>query len=218
MYPRPIQQLITAFGRLPSVGERTAERYVFYLLKSGKKDVAELALSLKNLITEVKSCEICWNFTDQIPCRICSDKKRDHSTICVVAEPQDIPAIEKTGEYQGVYHVLRGVIKADEENLNELKIEELITRLKDQNIKEIILALNPDLNGETTMMYLSKRIKKEIQKFTPLNSHHGRADSRTGFNKVKISCLARGLPMGGDLQYADEITLENALKNRTTNT
>ncbi len=205
MYSKPIQQLISAFSKLPSVGERTAERYVFYLLKSGKKNVAELTLALKNLIESIKTCPICFDFTDSEPCLICADKRRDHSTICVVEESQNVQTIEKTGEYHGVYHVLRGVIKADEDNLGELKINELIKRLsaievptsdgKDYKSKEVILALNPDLNGETTMMYLAKKIKANN-----LN--------------IKISRLARGLPMGSDLQYADEITLANAIKNR----
>lgn len=196
MYSHPIQQLIIAFSKLPSVGERTAERFVFYLLKSGKKDVAELTLALKNLIVSVKSCEICWDFADKSPCSICVDKKRDHSIICVVAEPQDIQALEKTGAYHGVYHVLRGVIKTDEDNERELKIKKLIDKFKNQKTKEVILALNPDLNGETTIMFLEKQIKKTNP-------------------KIKITRLARGLPMGSELQYADEITLSDALKHRT---
>ncbi|HBU06774.1 MAG TPA: recombination protein RecR [Candidatus Magasanikbacteria bacterium] len=193
MFSKSIQQLITAFSKLPSVGERTAERYVFYLLKSGKKDAGEITLALKNLIDTVKSCEICWDFSDSSPCTICSDKKRDTKTICVVAEPQDIQAIEKTDEYNGLYHVLRGVIKADDDELNNLKIKELITRAK--TATEIIFALNPDLNGENTTMYL-------IDKLKTINP------------KLKLTRLARGLPMGSDLQYADEITLGSAIKNR----
>lgn len=195
MYSKPIQQLITAFSKLPGVGERTAERYVFYLLKSGKKNVAELTLALKNLITSIKSCEICYDFSDTSPCSICNNNKRDHSIICVVEESASIQTIEKSREFNGVYHILRGVIKADQENLAELKINKLIERTKNSKIKEIILALNPDLSGETTMMYLTKKIKE-------VNP------------SVKISRLARGLPMGSDLQYADEITLGSAFKNR----
>ncbi|MFZ2190258.1 MAG: recombination mediator RecR [Candidatus Magasanikiibacteriota bacterium] len=193
MYSKSIQQLITAFSKLPSVGERTAERYVFYLLKSGKKDAGEITLALKNLIDTVKSCEICWDFSDSSPCTICSDKKRDTKTICVVAEPQDIQAIEKTDEYNGLYHVLRGVIKADDDELNNLKIKELLARAKTAD--EIIFALNPDLNGENTTMYLIDKLK-------------------TANPKLKLTRLARGLPMGSDLQYADEITLGSAIKNR----
>ena len=195
MYSKPINELLKAFSKLPGVGERTAERYVFHLLKSGKKDVAELTLALKQLIDSVKSCEICWDFADRSPCAICADKNRNHGTICVVAKPQDIQALEKTGAYHGLYHVLRGMLKTDEDNLGELKIEELIKKLRNKEIKEIILALNPDLNGETTEMFL----EKQINKTNP---------------KLKITRLARGLPMGSDLQYADEITLGNALKHR----
>lgn len=197
MYTKSIQQLIEAFSRLPSVGERTAERFVFYLLKSGKKEAMELVLTLKNLIDNVKSCEVCWDFSDSTPCKICRDKNRDHSTICVVADSQDLQAIERTNVYHGTYHVLRGLIKTDDEmSLEKIKIRELFNRLKNPNIKEIILALNPNLSGETTMMFLERKLK---------------AISPT----VKISRLARGLPMGSDLQYADEITLESSIKNRS---
>jgi recombination protein RecR len=198
MYARPIQQLIQAFRNLPSVGERTAERYVFSLLRSGKKEVAELTLALKHLSDTIRSCEICWNFSDKTPCAICSDNKRDKTIVCVVADPQDLEAIEKTRGYAGLYHVLRGVIRADEDdNLRYLKIKELITRIQQNPVAEVILAFNPDVPGETTMMYLEKEMKKN----TP---------------EVKITRLARGLPMGSDLQYADEITLGSALKNRLT--
>jgi len=196
MYSKSVQQLITAFAKLPSVGERTAERFVFYLLKSGKKDAAEITLALKSLIDNVKSCETCWDFTDSVTCTICADKTRDRQTICVVAEAQDVQTIEKTGEYQGVYHILRGSLASDIDNSSELKIKELLDRTK--TAKEIILALNPDLAGENTMMYLAQKIKKNNL-------------------KIKITRLARGLPMGSNLQYADEITLSSALKNRTSN-
>lgn len=197
MYSESIQELINAFSQLPSVGERTAERYVFHLLRSGKKDVAELTLALKNLIDNVKSCETCWDFSDSNPCPICDDTKRDHTTICVVADFQDVQAIEKIGSYPGVYHILRGSIKADSDELENLKIKDLFKRISlDKNIQEIILALNPNLEGETTMMYLQREIKKQNP-------------------NIKITRLARGLPMGSDLQYADEVTLESALRNRT---
>lgn len=199
MYSKPIQELITAFAKLPSVGERTAERYVFHLLRSGKKDVAELTLSLKNLIDNIKSCETCWDFSDSNPCPICTDIKRDHTTICVVADFPDVEAIEKIGFYSGIYHVLRGIIKADGDELDNLKIKELFKRIElDKNLQEIILALNPNLEGETTMMYL----QREIKKINP---------------DLNVTRLARGLPMGSDLQYADEVTLESALRNRIKN-
>lgn len=199
MYSPSIKKLIRALKALPSVGERTAERYVFYLLKSGKKEVTELMLSLKELIDTVKSCEICWNFSDQSPCVICQDIKRDASTICVVADPPNVEAIEQTGAYKGRYHVLRGMMDGDaSETMQLLKIKELLTRVKapEPKIKEVLLALNSDLPGETTMLYLTQ----EIEKTNP---------------EVKVTRLARGLPLGADVRYADEITLGSAIKNRT---
>ncbi len=199
MYSPSIQNLIKAFKKLPSVGQRTAERFVFYLLKSGKKEVGELTLALKELIDTVKSCEVCWNFSDTSPCPICQNPKRDHTTICVVADPQDLAVIEGTGEYRGLYHVLRGQVDpTDAESLTKMKVKELLegTRNKEQGtIQEVILALNPDIAGETTMLYLEKELKSVNQ-------------------EIKITRLARGLPMGGDLRYADEITLGSAIKNR----
>lgn len=196
MYSPSIKQLISAFTRLPTVGPRTAERFVFYLLKSGKKEVVELVLALQNLIQTVKSCEECFDFADKSPCPICADKKRNHNIICVVKESQDLQAIEKTAEFSGVFHILRGTLRADQDKPAEhLKTQELFERVAKGGIEEIILALNPDLPGETTMLYIEKRLK-EIQP------------------TLTISRLARGLPMGSDLQYADEITLGSALKNR----
>jgi recombination protein RecR len=199
MYSKSINRLIDSLKKLPSVGQRTAERFVFHLLKSGKKDVGELILALKDLIDNVKSCEVCWDFSDENPCHICRSASRDRGLLCVVGDPQDIHAVEKTGIFTGLYHVLRGVIEPEEGGLDpKLKIKELLSRSSPKNktaLKEIILALNPDMEGETTMMYL----EREIKKMNP---------------KIKISRLARGLPMGGDLQYADEITLGSALKNR----
>ena len=197
MYSKSIQNLIDAFRKLPSVGQRTAERFVFYLLKSGKKEVGEITLSLKELIDNVKSCETCWDFSDHNPCAICNNKTRDQSLLCVISEPQDIPVIERTDMYNGLYHVLRGAIEpGDEEEIERIKIKELFKRIKnDKEIKEIILALNLDLSGETTMLFLEKKIKE-------LNP------------EIKITRLARGLPMGSDLQYVDEITLGSAIKNR----
>jgi len=198
MYPIPIQQLINAFTKLPTVGGRTAERFVFHLLKSGKKPVAELTLALKNLIDNIKSCEVCWDFSDQSPCRVCADTKRDQSTICVVKNFQDVQVFEKTRKYTGVYHILRGTIRPDDEkSINFLKIKELLGRAKQEQVKEIVLGLSPDIQGETTMMFLEQKLKATNP-------------------KLKVTRLARGLPMGSDLQYADEITLGSALKHRTT--
>ncbi len=198
MYSSSINKLIEALKKLPSVGQRTAERFVFYWLKSGKKEVNELRDALDKLLQNTKSCEICWNFDDNSPCHICSDPKRNKEVVCVVADPQDLVAIENTHEYNGLYHVLRETISPDDDEteIARIKIEELKKRVSNKEIKEIILALSPDLPGETTMMYL----KKELAKINP---------------ELKITRLARGLPLGSDLQYADEITLISALKNRT---
>lgn len=196
-YARPIQQLIDAFSKLPTVGPRTAERYVFYLLKSGKKDVSEITNALTHLISSVKSCERCWDFADQSPCHICTDSKRDQKTICIIAEPQDLQAIERTGAYTGTYHVLRGTVSPEHDKpSNYLKIKELFARIQKEQTTEIILALNHDMRGETTMILLEQYVKKQ-------------------FPSVTVTRLARGLPMGSDLQYADDITLGSALKHRT---
>lgn len=204
MYSPSIDNLIKAFKKLPSVGQRTAERFVFKLLKSGKKDVVEMMLALKNLTDNVKSCEICWNFSDTNPCAFCQDTKRDRTTICVVLEPQDLYVIDETKAYRGVYHVLRSLLDAtDEESLSKMKAKELFERIrgnvgynKETPVQEVILALNPDLAGETTMLYL----ERELKTIKP---------------ELRVTRLARGLPMGGDLRYADDITLESAIKNRT---
>jgi recombination protein RecR len=197
MYARPIEALLRALSKLPGVGPRTAERYVFHLLKAGKRDVAELATALQTLITSVRSCDTCFDFSDQSPCGVCRDAKRDRSTICVVADPSDMQALERSRVFHGMYHVLRGTIDpaADEEN-TMLKTAELLRRVRTPDIKEIILAFNPDVAGETTMMYLERQLRNA-------NVH------------LIISRLARGLPMGSDLRYADDITLGSALSHRT---
>lgn len=198
MYSSSINKLIEALKKLPSVGQRTAERFVFYWLKSGKKEVNELRDALDVLLQNTKSCEVCWNFDDNSPCHICSDSKRNKEVVCVVADPQDLVAIENTHEYSGLYHVLRGTLSPDDDEteIAKIKIQELKKRISKKEIKEVILALSPDLSGETTMMY----IKKELLQINP---------------DLKVTRLARGLPLGSDLQYADEITLISALKNRT---
>jgi recombination protein RecR len=192
MYSPSINNLIRQLKKLPSVGQHTAERFVFYWLRSGKKDVTELLLALKELIENIKSCEVCWNFSDQSPCPICIDSKRDQTVICVIATPQDLAAIEQIHEYHGRYHVLRGTLNStDEESIQKMKIKELLEKIAVSSpagggvrgggsTQEIILALNPDLPGETTMMYLQKRIKETNP-------------------TIKITRLARGLPMGSDV-------------------
>lgn len=201
MYSYSIDNLIKQLKKLPSVGVHTAERFVFYWLKSGKKDVSELMLALKALTENVKSCSICWNFDDTNPCRICQDKKRNQNIVCVVEQVSNLAVIEATGEYKGSYHVLRGLIDpSDEESLSKTKTQELLQRMRgakeSPEISEVILALNPNISGETTILYLTQKIKE----INPT---------------MKITRLARGLPIGSDIRYADEITLSKALENRT---
>jgi len=194
--PQPIQNLIDEFSKLPGIGTKSAQRLTFYLLRCPDQDINNLAQAIGNLKKKIRFCEQCFNLSEQNLCPICQDPKRDKSIICVVEDPLDIVALEKTGEYKGVYHVLHGVISpADGLGPEQLKIKELISRIKQGKgkIKEVIIATNPSLEGEATAMYLLRQLK-------PLG--------------VKITRIARGLPVGGDLEYADEITLTNALKGR----
>lgn len=205
-FPPPIKNLLDHFSRLPGVGPKTALRFVFYLLKQPKEEVVKFAAALGAVKSSISTCNVCQNFLEKNPCSeqsqgacpICADSRRDHTAICVVAQHQDLPVIENTGEHHGTYHVLGGVLDPLHGITPEqLKIKELVARIQSSNgkIKEIILALNPDLEGETTMLYLTKLIKS--------------------FGKpIKITRLARGLPMGSDLEYADEVTVSDALKGR----
>ncbi len=197
-FPPPLQSLIDHFSRLPGVGPKTALRFIFYLLKQPKIEVENFSAALGVLKNSISTCAICQNFSENNPCAICADSRRDHGTICVVAEHQDLPVIENTGVHNGTYHVLGGVLDPLHGiTPDQLKIKELVARIQNAKgaIKEIILALNPDLEGETTMLYLTKLIKS--------------------FGKnIKITRLARGLPMGSDLEYADEVTVSDALKGR----
>ncbi len=195
MYQPAIQNLIDKLSHLPSIGPKTAERLVFYLLKRPPEELEQLASAILKAKQTIKICPNCFNFSESIPCPICSDSHRDHSLICVVSKPQDIVAIEKTGFFSGVYHVLGGNINPLENSFPEdLRINQLLIRIKNHNIKEIILALNPDIEGETTSLFLINLLKKN--------------------QEIKITKLARGLPMGADVEYADEVTLENALRGR----
>lgn len=192
--PLAIQNLIQQFNKLPGIGNKTAERFVFYLLKQPKAEINEFILALNNLKNNIKLCQICFNFSETTPCNICSDSTRDKSIICVVAASPDIIALEKTSDFHGVYHVLNGLINQIEDmGPEKLKIKELVNRIKKQPTKEIILALDATMEGETTAMYLARELK-------PLN--------------IKVTRLARGLPMGSDIEYADEVTLASALAGR----
>jgi len=189
-----INNLIQEFNKLPGIGPKSAQRIVFYLLRSGdeqSKLLAEAILSLKRKIT---LCSTCCNVTESDPCAICRSDKRDRSQICIVEQPQDIIALEHTGIYQGMYHVLHGAISPTEGiGTEDIRVRELMNRLKDGTVKEIILATNPNLEGEQTAMYLSRLI-------TPLG--------------IKVTRLARGLPFGTELEYADDVTLTRAIEGR----
>jgi recombination protein RecR len=191
MFPKSFQKLIDHFSSLPSVGPKMAERLVLHLWKQDKEKLEDFGERLKSLKTNIKFCKNCFNIAENDLCVICSDKKRDQSVICVVEEPLDIIAIEKTRLMRGLYHVLGGTISS--QNGQDLKISELKNRLKSGEIKEVILATNPTTEGEATALYLARFIK-------PLN--------------IKTTRLARGLPTGGDIEYADEATLSGAIEGR----
>jgi len=194
-FPASIKDLIDQFTKLPGIGPKTAERLVFHLLKQPKENLVKFGLTLEHLKDKIIICKQCQNFSETNPCLICSDKKRNNKVICVVATPQDLLSLEKTNEYQGVYHVLGGVIDPLEGiTPDQLKIRELFERVKKDGVLEIILALSPDLPGETTMLYLTKLLKQ--------------------FKDIKVTRLAQGLPSGSDLEYADEVTLTSALRGR----
>lgn len=196
--PSSLQRLIDELSKLPGIGPKTAQRLCFYLLKKDNVDISMLSQTIANLKQGVIFCSICNNMAEKDPCSVCSDNTRDHSLICVVEEPLDALAIDKTNQYKGVFHVLGGVLNPMEGiGPEDLKINDLIARIshKELYFKEIILATNPSLEGETTAMHLSKLIKAANP-------------------EIKITRLARGLPMGGDLEYADDITLTRALEGR----
>lgn len=194
-YPNKIEKLLQVFSTLPGIGRKTAERFAFFLLKQPKAAIQTFADALKDLQNEHFFCSVCGNFSENAGfCSICANPQRDDSIICIVEEIQDLHGIENTNEYYGHYHVLGGKMDAIEGiSPEKLNIAKLIERLKTGTVKEIILALNPDLPGESTALYLKKLL-------LPYN--------------IKITLLGRGLPMGGEIEYADEITLTNALKSR----
>lgn len=192
--PASIQNLIATLSSLPGIGPKSAERLTFYLLKQDQTTLANFSRSFADLKKSIKTCSHCHNFTETDPCVICRDKGRDQHKICVVSEPLDVVAIEKTHEFNGLYHVLQGTISPiDGIGPEELTIDQLVKRVKDDRITEVILATNPTTEGEATSLYISKLLKP------------------TG---VKMTRIARGLPIGGDLEYADEATLSRALEGR----
>ena len=196
MYEGAIQDLIDELGRLPGIGPKSAQRIAFHIIQSERVDVTRLADVLRTVKERVKFCIECGNISEEDLCRICRDPRRDNSLICVVEESQDVMAIEKTREFRGKYHVLGGAISPiDGIGPENLRIRELMARLADTNIQELIIATDPNLEGEATASYLIRQIK-------PLG--------------IKVSRLASGLPVGGDLEYADEVTLGRAFEGRRT--
>lgn len=193
-FPAAIQNLIDDLSNIPTVGPKTAQRYVFYLLKQPKEFLAKVGLDIVNLKKNLKICSFCLSVSETDPCPICADKSRDASTICVIATQPEMLAIETTKRYNGLYFLLGRNLRPQEGvSLEKTSLAKLEARLKQGKIKEIIIALSPTLEGETASLYLAKILK-------PLN--------------IKTTRLARGLPMGSDIEYADEITLNNAMKNR----
>ena len=194
LYSPSIEKLIESFEKLPSIGNKTAARLAFYILNASEEETNEFVNSIINAKKSLKYCSICWNISDTDPCPICANPKRDKTQICVVEDVRDIIAMEKTHEFKGVYHVLHGSISPmNGVGPDDIKIKELLSRLMDGQVKEVILATNPRVEGEATAMYLSKLIK-------PLG--------------IKVTRIAHGIPVGGDLEYTDEITLTKALEGR----
>lgn len=193
MFPKSFQKLIDHFSSLPSVGPKMAERLVLYLFKQEQEKLDDFSQIVRDLKKNIHYCTQCFNISENGLCAICADKKRDQTTICVVEEPLDIIALEKTRRMRGLYHALGGTINAPADKNNPLKIHELLARLKKNNIAEVIIATNPTTEGEATALYLARLIK-------PLN--------------IKTTRLARGLPTGGDIEYADEATLRGSIEGR----
>lgn len=195
MYSEAITKLINQFEKLPGIGHKTAVRLAFYILESPKSTAQEMSSALIEAKDKVKFCSCCYNITEQDPCEICASNKRDETTICVVENVKDVVAMERTHEYKGKYHVLHGSISPmNNITAGDVKIKELLERLKDDVVKEVILATNPTVEGEATAMYISRLIK-------PLG--------------ITVTRIAHGIPVGGDLEYTDEITLIKALEGRT---
>jgi recombination protein RecR len=193
MYAGPVQDLVDELSKLPGIGPKTAQRLAFFLLKSGPDETRSLAQAMLEVADKIRFCARCFNISTDELCNFCADARRDASVVCVVEEPRDIPPVEKTGEFHGLYHVLGGAISPiDGVGPNDLHIAELLERVK-EGVKEVIVATNPNVEGEATAMYLARLL-------IPL--------------EVKVTRIASGLPVGGDLEYADEVTLGRALEGR----
>lgn len=193
-YAPPVAKLIDEFEKLPGIGHKTAQRLALYVLSLSSEKAGALASAITEAKEKIGYCSVCSNLTDIDPCSICRNQMRDASVVCVVEDPRDVIAIEKTREYKGLYHVLQGVISPmDGIGPEDIRIKELLVRIKDNVIKEVIIATNPDIEGEATAMYISKLLK-------PLG--------------IKTTRIAHGVPIGGDLEYADEVTLAKAIEGR----
>jgi len=191
--PESVQRLVEAFSRLPGIGPKTASRLTYHLLRQPPDEANSLADAVRDLKAKTRLCEVCFNITEATPCPICKSDERDRAILCVVEEPLDVLAIERTRDFRGLYHVLHGAISPmDGIGPEDLKVRELIARVQAGGVREVILATNPSLEGENTAMYLHKKLAPS----------------------VKVTRLARGLPVGGDLEYADEVTLSRALEGR----
>lgn len=193
-YAEPVAKLIEELSKLPGIGPKTAQRLAFFLLNVSTDYAKGLAKAIIDAKEKIKYCSVCSNLTDIDPCQICRNEQRDRSIICVVGEPRDVVALERTREFKGLYHVLHGAISPMEGiGPNDLKVKELLPRLQNNQIKEVVLATNPNIEGEATAMYIAHIIK-------PLG--------------IKVTRIAHGLPVGGDLEYADEVTLSKAFEGR----
>ena len=193
-YALPIANLIEQFSKLPGIGRKTAQRLAFHVLEMDELDADKLSHAITNAKSSIRLCSICCNLTEDDPCNLCASEKRDKSIICVVEGAKDVIAMERSRDYKGDYHILHGVISPmDNVGPNDIKLKELLNRLKDDLVKEIVIATNPTVEGEATALYMSKLIK-------PLG--------------VKVTRIAHGIPVGGDLEYFDEVTLSRAMENR----
>ena len=194
-YPRALNKLINELGKLPGIGGKTAQRLAFHIMNLTDREAEELAQAIISAKRNLHYCSVCGNLTDQDPCGICADAERDRSTICVVETPQDVMAMERIREYKGLYHVLHGAISPTEGiGPNDINLKSLITRLQNNDeVKEIIVATNPNIEGEATAMYISRLIKP---------------------SGIRVTRIAHGIPVGGDLEYADEVTLLKAVEGR----
>ena len=196
-YAKPLARLVSEFEKLPGIGPKSAQRLAFYVLRVPDDEARSLADAISQVKQSIRYCKVCANFTDQEICDICADSRRDRSLLCVVSEPRDLIAMEKTNEFRGVYHVLQGVISPIEGvGPDKLRIRELAERLAQGGVREVILATNPTVEGDTTAMYLAQNVIKPLDK------------------DVRVTRIAHGMPVGGDLDYADQATLISALEWR----